>query len=107
MKKLIALILLTSSVCFAGPPGSPLSGGDRTFDSVTVGTVTIGDIITETGVEKNVWAATDSNGDTVASCTVECSVLTDGSQVCQIHFYVMSDTPGTLTEELTIDVDTD
>jgi hypothetical protein len=49
----------------------------------------------------------DSNGDVVASCTVECSVITDGSQVCQIHYYVMSDTAGTLTEEFTVDVDSD
>jgi hypothetical protein len=79
------------------------AGGNLDVD----GTVTSGDAISVVDTEYPVWEAVDSNGDVVASSTVECSVLTDGSQVCQIHFYVMSDTPGTLTEEFTIDVSSD
>ena len=71
------------------------------------GTLAAGNQISSTGVESPVWEKMDANDDVVASCTVVCSVITDGSQVCQIKFYVMSDTPGVLTNELTIDVDTD
>jgi len=71
------------------------------------GTLAAGNQISSTGVESPVWEKMDANNDVVASCTVVCSDITDGQQVCQIKFYVMSDTPGTLTNELTIDVDTD
>ena len=86
--------------------------GQTDMDNPTFGTVTedafvSSEVISQTGVEYPVWEAMDSNGDVVASCTVECSVLTNGEQVCQIHYYVMSNTPGTLTEEFTIDVDSD
>lgn len=63
--------------------------------------------VSATGTEYVVWAIPDSNGDIVAMSTVECSVITDGSQVCQIHYWVMSDTAGTLTEEFTIDIASD
>ena len=63
--------------------------------------------VAATGTEYLVWAIPDSNGDIVAMSTVECSVITDGSQVCQIHYWVMSDTAGTLTEEFTVDTASD
>ena len=78
--------------------------GQTDMDNPVFDSVTVGDPISVVDTEYPVWEAVDSNGDVVASATVECSVITDGSQVCQIHYYVMSDTPGTLTEKFTIDV---
>lgn len=77
------------------------------FGDVTADSITVGDPISVVDTEYPIWEAVDSNGDVVASATVECSVLTDGAQVCQIHYYVMSDIAGTLTNELTIDVSSD
>lgn len=96
-----------TSGCPDGRPCSDSSGNSNFPGSVTMESASVGDPISETGVEKPWAEMRDLNGDVVASITVECSVLADGAQVCQIHFYVMSDTPGTLTNELTIDVDSD
>jgi hypothetical protein len=98
---IIFFILFHGVNAFAFPPTPPV-GKNPSFDSVGVGSS-----ISATSTEYTVWEILDSNGDVVASQTVECSNITDGSQVCQIHFWVMSDTAGTLTKEFTIDTDTD
>jgi hypothetical protein len=67
-----------------------------TFESVTMGSA-----ISAINVEKTIWEVKDSNGDVVASCTVVCSDITDGSQDCSIKFYVM--VAGTLTLDSTLD----
>ena len=109
MKRLLflPLLLIAAVSAWAGPPSAPPLSNNPSFGGVTADSITVGDPISVVDTEYPVWEAVDSNGDVVASATVECSVITDGSQVCQIHYYVMSDTPGTLTEELTIDVDSD
>jgi len=107
MKRLLFLpFLLIAVQALAFPPAPPLSK-NPTFGTVTADAFVSSEVISQTEVEYPVWEAVDSNGDVVASATVECSVITDGSQVCQIHYYVMSDTAGTLTEEFTVDVDSD
>jgi hypothetical protein len=113
-KIFICLLILFwgSALVFAGdlPPADGLPPGvkgDGNSGLTVEGSVTMGSPISATGTEYTIWEVKDSNGDIVAACTVECSNITDGSQVCQIHYYVMSDTAGTLTEEFTIDVDSD
>jgi hypothetical protein len=111
MRRLLILVflifLMAAGPALAFPPVDRNSLGLGENDDVSFGSLSVGTSISATGTEYTVWEIQDSNGDVVAACTVECSVITDGSQVCQIHYYVMSDTPGTLTEELTIDVDSD
>ena len=108
MKRLLFLpLLFICGYALAGPPSAPPLSNNPSFGNVTADSITVGDPISVVDTEYPVWEAVDSNGDVVASATVECSVITDGSQVCQIHYYVMSDTPGTLTEEFTVDFSSD
>ena len=110
MKKifLILLVLLVLPlICFARPPAIPhglrFSGGVIS----TLYPMQLGVAVTSTGVEYEVLHVRAADDGKLGQITFECSVLTDGSEVCQWHFYVVSDTPGTLTEEFTIDVDSD
>jgi hypothetical protein len=114
MKKLIIIcfLLCFNSVVIAGwdGTGSWVDDGTNTTtgrDVVVGGSATFGDTITQTGVEYDVLVIRAADDGELGKITFECSVLTDGSEVCQFHFYVVSDTPGTLTEEFTIDVDSD
>ena len=109
MKRLLFLLLLLIAAvsAWAGPPSAPPLSNNPSFGDVTADSITVGDPISVVDTEYPIWEAVDINGDVVASATVECSVLTDGAQVCQIHYYVMSDIAGTLTNELTIDVSSD
>ena len=104
----VAVLFATTALAWPPPP-APSGWIDNGTTTSTTRSVVIGgsNPITSTGVEYEVWSIQDTNGDKVARMTVECSNITDGSQVCHIHFYVMSDPAGTLTEEWTIDVDTD
>lgn len=109
MKKTVCLIFsMLMLVCFASdaialPPAPSYFEADgtgiKTKDGVTH--VGIGDAISEEDTEKAVWELIDSNGDIVASMTVECSDLTDESQDCEIKYYIMIG--GSLVVALTLD----
>lgn len=85
------------------PSGNCVEGDLSVDGQVTIlgalsaDTISTTQTVDSVGVEYVVWSIKDLNGDVVAAQTVECSVLTDGGQVCVIHNYVMNDTPGTLS----------
>jgi len=83
----------------AGPV--TLSGHVSIAGPLSAASIAIGDPISEVNVEKPVWEVKDDNDAVVASCTVVCSNITDGSQVCAIKFYTMI--AGTLTLVQTLD----
>lgn len=110
----IIIVLVFATLAFAGPPAPPPSGwtdnGTTTTTDrsvVVTSTIATGEVVSEITTEYKVWEVKDSNGDVVASCVVTCSVITDGSQVCEIKYYVMSDTAGSLTNEFSVNVDSD
>jgi hypothetical protein len=82
----------------ANYPGVTSDGADGLNIS---GAVSIGSAVSVITTEYPIWEQKDSNGDVVASMTVVCSDITDGSQDCAIKFYVM--VAGTLTLDTTID----
>jgi hypothetical protein len=109
MKRLLICLLC---LCFfapitafgedAPPPAVPHKWKIQPDGSMSTNSpVAIGTPVAAINVAKEVWAVRDSNGDVVASQTVECSDITDGAQDCSIKTYVMI--AGTLTLVQTLD----
>ncbi len=86
-----------------GGPPSPPSVWKKSGSSVTPKniswSVAIGTAVSVVDTEYRVWEKLDSNGDVVASMTVTCSDITDGSQDCTVKIYEM--VAGTLTNQAT------
>lgn len=79
---IVLLVTLFLSTAFSGIPPTPYDGGDREFDSVTVG-----DAITEEDTEYTIFEAPNADGDALMRLTIICSDLTPGSEDCTVKIY--------------------
>lgn len=85
-----------SATLFDGTGGwAPDGTGIKTEAGITH--VTVGNPISQTGVEYPLFRGVDDDGDVLVIGVAYCSVLTDGAEVCEMRIYTTYGDPGTLT----------